>query len=98
MAEEIFMDVPAVQNMARRFDQMNQVLTAANRAIQAAITVLKTTAFVGLVGGYAVAQYMEQIQPRIQETAEKCGELGQDLRSSAEAYERGDAIGATRFH
>lgn len=98
MAEEIFMDVTAVRGIARSFDTMGDVLQTASRAMQTAITVLKTTAFIGLVGGYAVAHYMEQVQPRVEETAQKCDELGQDLRASADAYERGDAIGATRFH
>jgi uncharacterized protein YukE len=98
MSEEVYMDVPAVRGIAQRFGQMGETLQGVSKALQAAITVLKTSAFIGLFGSYALATYLEQIEPVITEYAEKCVEMNQDLDASATAYENGDRQGSTRFH
>ena len=49
------MDIPAVRNIAKKFDKMSDVLTNVSKTLQTLITTLKTTAFVGMVGGYIVA-------------------------------------------
>ena len=98
MAEEIFMDVPAVRNVASRFGEMGETLQGVNQAMEAAITMLKASAFVSMFSTYAYAQYLEQLQPIVEDYANKCAEMSGDLQASAEAYERGDAAGATKFH
>jgi len=98
MTEEIFMDVPAVRNVATRFGEMGETLQGVNKAMEAAIAMLKASAFVGLFGSYAYAQYLEQLQPIVEDYANKCVEMSGDLQASAEAYERGDTAGATKFH
>jgi hypothetical protein len=65
--------------------------------METAITTLKTTAFMGLVGGYAVATFLERIKPVVDQYAAKCNEMGNDLNASATAYQNGDAQGSTRF-
>jgi hypothetical protein len=97
MSEEVFMDVPAVRGIARNFGQMADVLRAVSRSLETAIATLKATAFVGLVGGYAVAAFLEGIQPVIDRYADRCNEMDNDLNASATAYQNGDAQGATRF-
>jgi hypothetical protein len=97
MSEEVYMDVPAVQGIARNFGRMEDVLRATSRSMEAAIATLKTTAFVGLVGGYAVAVFLEQIKPVVDQYSAKCGEMENDLNASATAYQNGDAQGSTRF-
>lgn len=96
--EEVYMDVPAVRNMSKSFDTISDVLNTVNKVLETLVTILKTTAFIGLVGGYAVAQYIEMFRPHIEEMAEKCAELSTDLSASVDAYERGDQLGATRFY
>jgi hypothetical protein len=91
------MDVPAVRNVAKRFDTISDVLTNVSKVMQTLITTLKTTAFVGMVGGLALAHYMEQMKPTIDNMAKNCAELSKDLGTSVDAFERGDAQGATRF-
>jgi Mg2+ and Co2+ transporter CorA len=98
MADEVYMDIPAVRDIAKTFGTIGDVLKTVSTVLQALITTLKATAFIGLVGGLAVAQYMESIKPHIDKMAEKCEELSKDVSASVDAYERGDAQGATKFH
>lgn len=97
-SQGVYMDTDAVRGMAKSFGTIGDVLQAVNKAMQTLSNVLKATAFVGLVGGYAVAQYIDSIRPQIEDIAEKCEELNKDLDASANAYERGDELGSTRFH
>ena len=97
-SQGVYMDTEAVRGMAKSFGSIGDVLQAVNKAMQTLSNVLKATAFVGLVGGYAVAQYIDSIRPQIEDIAEKCEELDKDLAASVVAYENGDELGSTRFH
>ena len=94
----VYMDTDAVRDMAKNFGTIGDVLEAVNKALEMLSNVLKATAFVGLVGGYAVANYIDSIRPQIEDIAEKCEELNKDLDASVNAYEQGDELGSTRFH
>jgi len=77
---------------------MGQQLENVSKALQTAIAFLKGSAFVGLFGNHVMATYMEQVQKEIANFSKRCLDMSGDLLQSAEAYERGDAAGATRFH
>lgn len=94
----VYMDTDAVRGMAKNFGTIGDVLQAVNKAMETLSNVLKATAFVGMVGGLAVAHYIDTIRPQIEDIAEKCEEFNKDLDASVEAYERGDELGSTRFH
>lgn len=96
--DQVYMDIPAVRNMAKSFGEVSQVLSRINKALEAMVNILKSTAFVGAVGGTAVIQFIESIRPYIQQMGQKCGELQKDVSASVEAYSRGDQAGATRFY
>lgn len=96
--EEVYIDVPAVRNMATTFGTISDILKAVCKALEMLIMTLKATAFIGLVGGYALIQFLEMIKPHIEDMAEKCAELNSDLDASVDAYERGDQLGATKFY
>lgn len=96
--DEIFMDAPAVQNMAKTLGQVSQVLANVSKVLDMLSNTLKATAFIGLVGGMVVAQFIDAVNPFIQEMSEKCQELNEDVVKSVEAYMKGDAQGATKFH
>jgi hypothetical protein len=98
MTDEIYMDIPAVRQMAKTFGQLGDILEAVNKVLEGLSMTLKTTAFMGLVGGLAVAFFIDRIRPQIEDLAEKCHELNTDLDASVTAYENGDAVGATRFY
>jgi hypothetical protein len=92
------MDIPAVRNIAKSFGTIGEVLEAVEKVLEGLLMVLRATAFIGLVGGFALMGFIEMIKPHIEDMAEKCAELMDDLNKSVDAYERGDALGATRFY
>lgn len=98
MNDEVYMDIPAVTQIADTFGTIAETLEAVVRVLGVLINTLNKTAFIGLVGGLAVAQFMEMIKPYIEEMSKKCEELDKDLKTSIRAYQNGDAQGATRFY
>jgi hypothetical protein len=97
MAEEVYMDVPQVEAMAKSFGTAGEVLAGVANTLEVISSTLKATAFVGLVGGYAVSAYLDRIAPRMSQAAQKMDELQNDINSAANAYRNGDALGSTRF-
>lgn len=95
---EVFMDTNRVSTISTQFSNYGDNLQRISNALEAAITILEVTAFIGLVGGRAVQAFLEQVQPVIQKAAEKCIEISGDLTESVAAYENGDQVGSTRFH
>lgn len=98
MADQVYMDIPAVRDMSKRFADISEVLTNVAKAMEMLSNTLKTVAFMGLVGAAAFATSIDRIKPFIEERAQKCDEIGKDLTTSVDAYERGDQAGATRFY
>ena len=98
MTDEIYMEIPAVRQMAKTFGQLGEILQAVSKVLEGLSMTLKVTAFMGLVGGLAVAFFIDRINPQLKDLAEKCRELSEDVGASVDAYERGDAVGATRFY
>lgn len=93
----VSMKIPEVEAMAKSFATISDVLNTVAKALQALILILKTTAFIGLVGGYAIAQYLETIKPYIEQIAEKCSKISQGITASVEAFKNGDDLGAEPF-
>lgn len=97
-AQVVEMKPDAVRGFARQFDTFSDVLKSVAKVLEGLLMLLRTTAFIGLVGGFAVMHFIEMIKPQIEQLAEKCSEMSRDLMASAAAYERGDAQGATKFY
>jgi hypothetical protein len=98
MAEDgVYMDIDGVTKMAEQFNHFGDVLDAVNKALEAAIMILKVTAFVGLVGGLAIEHYLEQIQPNVKKLSDKCKEMHLDLIGAIVSYRDGDDTGSQRF-
>lgn len=95
---ETYMNVPAVKKMGNTFGDIGGVLDGVSKVMQLLLTTLKATAFVGWFGGTALQAYLERVKPVVDRLAKQCKELGRDLAFSAQAYERGDAEGKTRFY
>ena len=95
---ETMMNVPAVKKMGTTFGDIGGVLDGVSKVMQLLLTTLRATAFVGMFGGWALQSYLEQVKPVVDRLAKQTKELGRDLAFSAQAYERGDAEGKTRFY
>ena len=74
------MDVPAVRNIAKKFNTISDTLTYVSKVMQTLITTLKTTAFVGMVGGLDRGIILSQVKPTIDTMAKNCAELNKDLK------------------
>ncbi|MBW6472842.1 MAG: hypothetical protein K0B14_06940 [Anaerolineaceae bacterium] len=97
MAQEVYMDVPAVQKIASNFGKFGQTLKRIAKGLETAIMVLKATAFVGMIGNLAVASYLERIKPRVEKLAEDMIELQHDVNAAVKHYQTGDLSGSARF-
>lgn len=95
--QEVYMNVPELQNIAKTFKTLEQVLQGVLKALEVIVNMLKTAAFMGLVGASSIAYFINSLKPPIKEMAERFSELSDDLKASVDAYERGDEQGATRF-
>jgi uncharacterized protein YukE len=98
MAEKVEMKVPAVRKMAKNFRAISGILKQVSKALQALMSLLKATAFVGMVGGLALERYISLLKPQIDRLAKDTAEISRDLDAAVSAFERGDAEGALRFH
>lgn len=96
--QEVYMNIPEVQNIAKTFARITDVLKGVSQALQVLIDTLKATAFIGLVGGLAEAHFLEIMKRQLDQMAQKTDELSKDVSAAVEAYERGDEQGATRFY
>lgn len=94
---DVRMDYEVVENMAAVFRTAGDTLQAINKVLEAAIMTLRATAFIGLVGGYAVERYLSNIQPRVERLAETCSELNLDLLGAVTSLRDGDTEGSQRF-
>jgi hypothetical protein len=95
--QEVFMDIPQVQKMSEAFGSFGEILQTISKVLEVTIMVLRTTAFVGLVGGIAVERYLSMIKPRVDRLAAKMMELQGDLQGAIKHYQTGDESGSRRF-
>jgi uncharacterized protein YukE len=94
---EVYMDVPAVRGLAKNFGSIAEVLNTVSKILESLMLILNTTAFIGAVGGAAVANYIDAIKPHIDRVAAKCDELMEDINAAATAFENGDLDGERLF-
>jgi len=94
---DVYMEPDEVQKIAQGFGQAGDVLRAVSKALEAAMTLLKVTAFVGLVGGMALERFIAAIKPQVDSLAAYCDEINRDLNIAITNYRNGDFEGAGRF-
>jgi hypothetical protein len=95
--EEVFMDIPQVQDMAKQFNAFSEILNAAAIALQAISISLKATAWLSLGATYAAAMYIDRIQPNVKKAGEEMKIISGDITSAINAYQTGDVTGSNRF-
>ncbi len=97
MAEEVYMDIPAVEKMSNDFKVFGEILTGVATALEAISLVLKATAWLSLGSTAAVAAFVDRIKPNVKRAADKMEELSGDIQSAIRAYRDGDYSGSRRF-
>lgn len=97
MADEVFMDIPAVQRMADNFGNFAGVLKSVSKTLESANNMLKSPAFIGRVGGAALEKYIRSIKPKIDKLATKMEELQRDVNDAIKSFRDGDTTGSKHF-
>jgi hypothetical protein len=87
------MEPAKVRAMGQGFNNFAAILKVVSSVLEVQMMILRTTAFIGLVGGLAVERYLSIIKPKIDELAKKCAELGEDAIQSAADWERANKVG-----
>ena len=95
--EEVFMDIPQVQSLAKSFSSFGDVLDAADKALSALSIALHVSAWFSFGATEAAAQYVDRIEPGVKNAANKMRELNGDILSAINSYQNGDNSGSKRF-
>lgn len=97
MADEVFMDIPRVEQMSKSFQTFGSVLEGVAKALLAISIMLKATAWLSLGATAAAAAFVDRIRPNVDKLAQKMHELSGDITSAIRAYRDGDLSGSKRF-
>lgn len=97
-SDEIFMNIPAVQQISKTLHTVSDVLKGIDKGLKALSHVLEVTAFMGAVGGKAVQMYVDQLEKQVRDLYEFMAELSKDTADAVTAYESGAQQGSTKFH
>jgi len=91
--ETTFMDFDRMKQISEGFQDAAELLQNVSKALEAAMTLLRLTAFIGLVGGAAVERFINIIKPRIDELARNFVEMSDDINGSMEAFRAAQQAG-----
>lgn len=91
------MDYEGVNGIANGFDAVSDVLRTVSTILEAAITILRVTAFISLGSTEWLRMYLENIKPRVDQLAATCGEMSQDLKAAVQQHRQADEAGAGQF-
>ena len=97
MAEEVFMDIPRVEQMSKSFQTFGTVLEGVSKSLLAISIAMKATAWLSFGATAAAAAYADRIRPNVDKAAKKMHELSGDITSAIKAYRDGDMSGSKRF-
>ena len=97
MADEVFMDIPRVEQLSKSFQTFGSVLEGVSKALLAISMAMKASAWLSLGATAAVAANADRIRPNVDKAAKKMHELSGDITSAIRAYRDGDMSGSKRF-
>lgn len=85
-ATKDYMDPDKVAKIAQGFATFATILKVVSGILEAQIMIMKATAFIGNVGGAAVASFLKTIKPKIDKMAKQCEELSQKVDGSVKLW------------
>ena len=94
---EIYMDPDAVTDIAKGFGAVADVLDGVSKAMEAAIDLLRLTAFIGLVGGLALERWLSVMKPQVDYLSRYCRDVSTDVNTAVKNYVQQDFTNAGRF-
>lgn len=86
MADIEVMDREKVRAAADGLDGLAGSFRAVNTALEALLVILRTTAFIGMVGGAAVERYIANLKPHIESLAKLFEKHANILRQAEKTY------------
>jgi len=75
-----------IRTMAKGIETVGQTLKTVSNVLYGAIMLLNATAFIGFVGGTAIAAYLQTIQPPIDEASKVCLTMSQEVNHSVDVF------------
>ena len=87
------MNVPQVRAIAKGCEAVGSALKVISAMLEVQMMILRTTAFIGLVGGLALERYIANIQPKIAKAATRLLNLGEYAMKEADQVERASQSG-----
>jgi len=97
MADEVYMDIPRVEQMSKRFNSFGDILKGVAKTLQAISVAMSATAWLSMGATAAAAAFADRIRPNVEKAADKMHELSGDITSAIKAYRDGDTSGSKRF-
>ena len=95
--DEVFMDIPQVESMAKSFTAFGDILDNVAKAMSALSMSLKAAAWFSFGATAAAAAYIDRIEPNVKKAGAKMRELNDDIVSAVASYRDGDNSGSRRF-
>lgn len=98
MSQQSSMDYGVVSGIANGFAQVGQTLKVVAKALEAAIMILKATAFISLGATKFLEMYLANIKPKVVKLSETCEEMAEDLRIAIREHQQADSSAAPTFN
>lgn len=87
------MNVPAVRNIAKGCEAAGAALKVVAAMMEVQMMILRTTAFLGLVGNIALERYLARMQPKIARAATRLTQLSEYAMKEAAQVEKASQAG-----
>jgi hypothetical protein len=97
MAEEVFMNVPEVQDVQRKFQGIADVTQQISNILRIAADILRATAFFGMVGNMILAWYTDQIRNIVDQLHQMSITIADGVGGAVKSYAEGDNSGSQLF-
>jgi len=97
MAEEVFMEIPAVEDVQKKFQGMADVTQTISNILRIAADILRATAFFGMIGNMILAWYTDQIRNIVDQLHQMSLTIAEGVGGAIRSYRDGDNSGSQLF-
>lgn len=97
MADEVFMEIPAVEDVQKKFQTMADVTQQISNILRIASDILRATAFFGMVGNMILAWYTDQIRGIVDQLHQMSLTISDGVGGAIRSYRDGDSSGSQLF-